>query len=130
MAKRERNKRAARKARQQERERLEAARAVSAPKEEKSSKSFFKKDKAATSKYDKSGKSAPVSKADRKGFQVVTGYFADVRKEMRQVTWPSRTELRNYSVAVIATLIVFGVLIWLVDTGFVAALVNYTGLRG
>ena len=130
MAKTERNKRAARKARQQERERLEAAHAVSAPKEEKSSKSFFKKDKAATSKYDKSDKSAPVSKTDRKGFQVVTGYFADVRKEMRQVTWPSRTELRNYSVAVIATLIVFGVLIWLVDTGFVAALVNYTGLRG
>ena len=130
MAKRERNKRAARKARQQERERLEAAHAVSSPKEEKSSKSFFKKDKASTSKYDKSGKNVPVSKSERKGFQVVTGYFSDVRKEMRQVTWPSRVELRNYSVAVIATLIVFGVLIWLVDTGFVAALVNYTGLRG
>ena len=130
MAKRERNKRAARKARQQERERLEAAHAVSSPKEEKSSRSLFKKENTSTSKYDKSGKGAPVNKADRKGFQVVTGYFADVRKEMHQVTWPSRTELRNYSVAVIATLIVFGVLIWLVDTGFVAALVNYTGLRG
>ena len=92
--------------------------------------SFFKKDKAAPSKYDKSSKGAPANKSERKGFQVVTGYFSDVRKEMRQVTWPSRTELRNYSVAVIATLIVFGVLIWLVDTGFVAALVNYTGLRG
>lgn len=130
MAKRERNKRAARKARQQERERLEAVHAVSSPKQEKSSTSFFKKDKAATSKYDKSGKNVIVSKSERKGFQVVTGYFSDVRKEMRQVTWPSRVELRNYSVAVIATLIVFGILIWLVDTGFVAALVNYTGLRG
>jgi preprotein translocase subunit SecE len=62
--------------------------------------------------------------------QKLTGYFADVRTEMRQVTWPSRVELRNYSIAVIATLIVFGLAIWLVDTGFVAGLVQYTGLRG
>ena len=32
--------------------------------------------------------------------------------------------------AVIAMLIVFGVLIWLVDTGIVAALAGFTGLRG
>ena len=57
-------------------------------------------------------------------------YFSDVRSEMRRVTWPSRTELTNYSVAVIATLIVFGVAIWAVDTGFVAALVAFTSLRG
>lgn len=49
---------------------------------------------------------------------------------MHQVTWPTKVELRNYSIAVIATLIVFGVVIWLVDTGFVAALVQFTGLRG
>ena len=49
---------------------------------------------------------------------------------MRLVTWPSKTELTNYSVAVIAMLIVFGTAVWLVDTGFVALLVAYTGLRG
>jgi preprotein translocase subunit SecE len=49
---------------------------------------------------------------------------------MRRVTWPSRNELSNYSVAVVAMLIVFGVAVWLVDTGFVALLVGFTGLRG
>lgn len=128
MAKRERNKRAARKARQQERERVataQAAAASGAKKEE--SKSLFKKSDKSSGKP---AKKTAVAKADRKGLQVVTGYFSDVRYEMHQVTWPSRTELRNYSVAVIAALIVFGVAIWLVDTGFVAALVQFTGLRG
>lgn len=125
MAKRERNKRAARKARQQERERIAAAQAVSAANAPQKSKSLFSKSKDKDEKKPKN-----VSKADRKGFQVVTGYFSDVRAEMHQVTWPSRIELRNYSVAVIIMLIIFGVAIWLIDTGFVAALVNYTSLRG
>ena len=46
------------------------------------------------------------------------------------VTWPSKSELKNYSVAVIAMLVVFGVAVWLVDTGVVAALIGFTGLRG
>jgi len=124
MAKRERNKRAARKARQQERERVAVAQAAAASGQKEESKSLFKKSKSSTKKP------AAVAKADRKGLQVVTGYFSDIRYEMHQVTWPSRTELRNYSLAVIAALIVFGVAIWLVDTGFVAGLVQYTGLRG
>jgi preprotein translocase subunit SecE len=125
MAKRERNKRAARKARQQERERVAAAQAAAASGMKEESKSLFKKSNKSSAK-----KAAPVAKADRKGMQVITGYFSDIRYEMHQVTWPTRTELRNYSLAVIAALIVFGVAIWLVDTGFVPGLVQYTGLRG
>ena len=124
MAKRERNKRSARKARQVERERIATAQAVSAA-NQPDKKSGIKKSGAS----DRVPARA-VPKADRKGIQKVTGYFSDVRGEMRKVTWPSRLELRNYSVAVIISLIVFGVIIWLVDTGFVAALVQYTGLKG
>ena len=128
MAKRERNKRSARKARQQERERVANAQAAAASgvKNEESKSLFKKSDKSSG----KSSKKAAVAKADRKGLQVVTGYFSDVRYEMHQVTWPSKIELRNYAVAVIAALVVFGVAIWLVDTGFVAGLVQFTGLRG
>ena len=57
-------------------------------------------------------------------------YVSAVRAEMRRVTWPGRPELTNYSVAVVAMLIVFGVAVWLIDTGFVAALVAFTSLRG
>ena len=49
---------------------------------------------------------------------------------MRRVVWPSRDELMSYSVAIIAMLIVFGIVIWLVDSGIVAALIGFTGLRG
>ena len=49
---------------------------------------------------------------------------------MKRVTWPSKADLKNYSVAVIAMLIVFGVAVWLVDTGVVSLLVGYSGLRG
>jgi len=49
---------------------------------------------------------------------------------MHRVVWPDRNELKSYSVAVILMLIVFGVCVWLVDTGFVAVLVGFTGLRG
>ena len=124
MAKRERNKRSARKARQQERARKEAAQVAAAPTKAES-RSLFK------GNSDKSSpKAKAIAKADRKGMAKVTGYFGDVRSEMRKVTWPTGSELRSYSVAVIATLIVFGVVIWLVDTAFVAGLVQYTGLRG
>lgn len=126
MAKRERNKRSARKARQQERERIAVAQAASGSNTNTESKSFFKK----SDKSSQDAKTKAVAKADRKGLQVVTGYFADVRLEMHQVTWPTRIELRNYSVAVIVMLILFGVAIWAIDTGFVAGLVQYTGLRG
>ncbi len=124
MAKRERNKRSARKARQQERERVAAAQAIaeaSQPKKKKLVKKSAGKPAA---------KKAAISKADRRGVQKVTGYFSDVRAEMHQVTWPTRIELRNYSVAVIISLIIFGLFVWLVDTGFVAGLVQYVGLRG
>ena len=58
----------------------------------------------------------------------ITNYFAAVRTEMKRVVWPSKAELRNYSVAVIVSLLVFGVVLWLVDTGIVALLVGYTSL--
>lgn len=126
MAKKERNKRAARKARQQERAELEALHEASgvdvAPTKgadvKKASKSSAPSRKGAEQKQ----KRGPLSR--------MSSYFKDVRVEMHQVVWPSRTELRNYSLAVIAMLVVFGVCVWLVDTGFVAGLVAFTSLRG
>ena len=64
-----------------------------------------------------------------KVFKRLRNYLGAVRSEMRRVVWPSKAELKSYSVAIIAMLIVFGVIIWLVDSGIVAALVGFTGLR-
>ena len=129
MANKDRNKRSARKARQRERAELEAAReSASAATPAESAKK-----KGATKAVTKAAKAEkPVSaKAAKPGLVARTRtYFRDVKTEMHRVVWPSRTELKNYSVAVIITLVVFGAAIWLVDTGFVALLVAFTSLRG
>ena len=124
MANKDRNKRSVRKARAEERARVEAAQAASAGSQSGSSKAVAKTEKKAEKK--------PEKKPDKKPglFRRFFNYLAEVRSELRRVTWPSKEELKSYSVAIIAMLIVFGVVIWLVDSGIVAALVGYTGLRG
>ena len=78
------------------------------------------------------GSKAPAKqeKAKPKKKNAFLQYFSDVRSEMKRVTWPSKGELTNWSVAVIVALVVFGLCVYLVDTGFVALLVGFTGLRG
>ena len=82
-----------------------------------------KADASAKSQETKSAKAA--KKPGR-----VRSYFQAVKAEMHRVVWPSREELKNYTVAVTVFLIVFGFCIWLVDTGVVALMVGFTGLRG
>ena len=120
MANKDRQKRSARKARAAEREELEKQHAISAVESPK---------KAAPAQ----AKAQQPKKKDEKKpgfFARIKGWFGDVKSEMHRVTWPSKSELKNYTVAVIAMLVVFGVAVWLVDTGIVAALVGYSGLRG
>lgn len=130
MANKDRNKRSVRKARAEERARVEAAQAASgASQEKKGSKPLSAVLKKSEGKTEKAAEKRAEKKAP--GFLgKVTGYLGDVRSEMRRVVWPSKGEVKSYAVSVIAMLIVFGVILWLVDSGIVAALVGYTGLRG
>lgn len=124
MANKDRNKRSVRKARAEERARVEAAQAASVVSSGSAAKAGKKAEKKPEKKVEK--------KADKKPgiFRRLLNYLGDVKSEMRRVVWPSKEELKSYSVAIIAMLIVFGIVIWLVDSGIVAALVGYTGLRG
>ncbi len=119
MAKRERQKRSSRQARQKKRAELEAAHEASAGSSTGTDKS--------TSPA-KASEKKPAKEEKKPGR--IRSYFAAVRAEMHRVVWPSRQELRNYTVAVTVFLVIFGVCIWLVDTGVVALLVGFTGLRG
>ena len=125
MANKDRNKRSVRKARAEERARIEAAQAASVVSSGSAAKAEKKAEKKPEKKVEK-------KKADKKPgvFRRLLNYLGDVKSEMRRVVWPSKEELKSYSVAIIAMLIVFGIVIWLVDSGIVAALVGYTGLRG
>lgn len=130
MANKDRNKRSARKARAEERARVEAAQAASA-----GSQAASPKPGRAAAVAEKKSEPKPEKKEKKPEkklgvFHRLRNYLGDVRSEMRRVVWPSKEELKSYSVAIVAMLIVFGVVIWLVDSGIVAALVGYTGLRG
>ncbi len=129
MANKDRNKRSVRKARAEERARVEAAQAASA---QGSAGSDGKKPVKEVVKAEKKPAKKDEKKSDKKPglFRRLRNYLGDVRSEMRRVVWPSRDELMSYSVAIIAMLIVFGIVIWLVDSGIVAALIGFTGLRG
>jgi preprotein translocase subunit SecE len=56
-------------------------------------------------------------------------YVKAVRQELKRVVWPTRPELVKYSVAVVAMLVFFGVLIAIVDACIVPALYAFSGLR-
>ncbi len=118
MANKERTKRSARKARQKEREELEAARVVA--NQVPATK--------ATKSEDRTSK-APAKK--KKGFFAkIRKYFSDVRSEMHRVVWPSKKELKNYTVGVITMLIVFAVSIFLIDNLITWLLALFAGLKG
>jgi preprotein translocase subunit SecE len=42
-------------------------------------------------------------------------FLSDVRTEMRKVTWPDRTQLRQATVAIIVFVLLIGLIIWLMD---------------
>ena len=119
MANKERNKRSARKARSAER-----------------SKSDIVQGEVLTSSEEVAAKvqtkaSKPAKKVKKDGVLAhIKGYFSDVRSEMRRVVWPSREELKNYSLGAIAMLIVSGIVVWIVDTGILLVLAALSGLRG
>ena len=57
-------------------------------------------------------------------------YFKGVRTEVRRVVWPTKDELVKYTVAVVAMLVFFGVLIAIVDALVIPGLAAFSGLRG
>lgn len=48
----------------------------------------------------------------------VKGYFKGVKAEMKKVNWPTRKELTNYTVVVLATTFAMTLIIWGLDIIF------------
>ena len=119
MANKDRQKRSARKARAAERAEKEAAvvqNAVARGEDPDEARAALK---ASPAKESRSSKEPGF-------FGRIGQWFRDVFTEMKRVVWPTPKELRNYSFAVIGLLIFFGVVVWIVDTGVVAGLVQYS----
>ncbi|HXW38500.1 MAG TPA: preprotein translocase subunit SecE [Acidimicrobiales bacterium] len=52
----------------------------------------------------------------------IAQFFREVRDELRQVAWPTRAELVNYTAVVFFTLVLMIVLIYLLNLGFAKAI--------
>ena len=63
--------------------------------------------------------SRPSSSTQRSGpRRTPVSYFKDVRNELRKVNWPTRLEVRNYSMVVFVTLFFMIALIFGLDYAF------------
>ena len=73
-------------------------------------------------------KNAPAKQGEKNFFQKFIGFFKnlalriagsfkDMAFELKKVTWPTRKELRNYSLVVLTFMLVMGVIIGFLDGG-------------
>jgi preprotein translocase subunit SecE len=58
------------------------------------------------------------------GLRDVPKFLAEVRQEMRKVTWPDRTQLRQATIAILVFVLIIGAVIALMDLALQAILVN------
>jgi preprotein translocase subunit SecE len=45
----------------------------------------------------------------------IIGFFSDIVKEMKKVTWPKREELKDSTMVVIVTSLIFAVFVFIID---------------
>lgn len=55
--------------------------------------------------------------------------LSNIKSEMKRVVWPTKRELRNYTIAVIALLVIFGLIVWGIDIVVVKGLVKFADVR-
>ena len=58
------------------------------------------------------------------GLRQVPTFLAEVRQEMRKITWPDRTQLRQATIAIIVFVLLIGAVIALMDLALQAILVR------
>jgi preprotein translocase subunit SecE len=57
----------------------------------------------------------------KKPWTRIRDYFAQVRVEMKRVTWPNKQEVYGTTVMVILTTFLFGIYFWICDQAFSVA---------
>jgi preprotein translocase subunit SecE len=67
-----------------------------------------------TKKDEKKAASKAVAKKSSKKRRK---FFKEVVSELKKVSWPSKKELMNYTLAVLAVIAVFTVIIFVIDSG-------------
>ena len=78
------------------------------------------------------GGSAPAWLAGGMGwgprkFHELKSFLAEVRSELKKVTWPSKPEVQNTTVVVILTTVFFGFYLWGLDLVFMQVMTRIMG---
>jgi preprotein translocase subunit SecE len=47
----------------------------------------------------------------------IINFFLDIYKEMKKVTWPKKTELKDSTIIVVITMLIFATFVYFVDKG-------------
>ena len=61
---------------------------------------------------------ANATKKSRNPFKAIARYFREVKSEMKKVVWPSRKQIVNNTLVVIAAVLIIGIFIWILDAVF------------
>jgi preprotein translocase subunit SecE len=90
---------------------------------EKAEKSERKPEKASRAEASKSGSGEPGALAQAMGWlptkwRELRTFIAEVRSELKKVTWPSRKEVYATTIVVMATTVFFGFYLWGLDLMF------------
>ena len=62
-------------------------------------------------------------------FGELKSFFSEVKAELKKVTWPSKAEVKNTTIVVIATTIFFGFYLWGLDVLFTQLFTVVLGAR-
>jgi preprotein translocase subunit SecE len=62
-------------------------------------------------------------------FSELKSFFAEVKAELKKVTWPSKAEVQNTTIVVIATTVFFGFYLWGLDVVFTQIFTKVMGAR-
>ncbi|MGE4283749.1 MAG: preprotein translocase subunit SecE [Clostridia bacterium] len=67
---------------------------------------------------------AEIAKQSNKNFSFsrLVKFFKEVKAEMKKVTWPTLSQVRNNTLVVLVAIIVVGAVIWILDVVFGGAL--------
>jgi preprotein translocase subunit SecE len=47
--------------------------------------------------------------------EAIRGFFADVSKEMKKVSWPTKEQLRESTMVVVVTCLAFALIVFVID---------------
>ncbi len=61
---------------------------------------------------------ANAAKKSKNPFKAIVKYFREAKSEMKKVVWPSRKQVTNNTLVVIAAVLLIGIIIWVLDLIF------------